>query len=270
MLPHGTTITFDTNTLDKAVRPDRHPKDPAQAEFQFVHEALKTGTLKGFVCETMVTLEGIGRADRAKVFGSTYLAPRHSEPEVQSDGSIVHRVRLETTQPARQPLHNENMRRISAALDLGVRVLAAPRIAMPKIDDAEKRVYVYEEDETALGARLDRFHDAARAIEERGFGTTPIVKIATRLAKKAGVTEPWYRSLTRASSAEEKEIASALAEWADGDTIAAHIAYQINYLCTGDQARARISIFNPAQRTWLTQSFGVRFVTIAELAAMAR
>jgi hypothetical protein len=30
MLPHGTTVTFDTNTLDKAARPERHPNDSLQ------------------------------------------------------------------------------------------------------------------------------------------------------------------------------------------------------------------------------------------------
>jgi hypothetical protein len=39
MLPPGTTVTFDTNTIDKAVWPERHPRDPAQADFQKLHEA---------------------------------------------------------------------------------------------------------------------------------------------------------------------------------------------------------------------------------------
>ncbi len=52
-------VTFDTNALDKAVRPGRHPKDPNQPLFQKVHEALKSTVIEGFVCETMITLEGI-------------------------------------------------------------------------------------------------------------------------------------------------------------------------------------------------------------------
>ncbi len=82
------------------------------------------------------------------------------------------------------------------------------------------------------------------------------------------MTEPWYRSLDRATGTEENEIANAIAEWADGDTVAAHIAFQIDYLCTGDQAKARSSIFNPSERAWVTTTYGVRFVTISELAAM--
>jgi hypothetical protein len=269
MLRHGTGVTFDTNTLDKAARPDRHPKDPGLIEFQRVHEALKAGLLRGFFSETVATLEGIQRGDRAKVFGSTYLATRHSEPEVQDDGKIVHKVNLETTQPDRRPLHQENERRLAAALRLGFRALSAPRIAMPRIDDPDKEIYV-SETEQALGPRVQRFLDSASAIEARGFGTAPIMKIASRLAKRAGVTEPWYRSLDRAANLEEAEIANAIAEWADGDTVAAHIAFQIDYLCTGDQAKARSSIFSPTERAWLKATYGVQFITMSELAVMLR
>jgi hypothetical protein len=95
----------------------------------------------------------------------------------------------------------------------------------------------------------------------------PTTNIATRLANRAGVTESWYRSLDRASGTEELEIANAIAEWADGDTVAAHIAFQIDYLCTGDEAKNRNSIFDPIQRAWLTATYGVRFLTISDLAS---
>lgn len=182
MLPLGTSVTFDTNTLDKAARPERHPKDPAQANFQKVHEALRTGRLRGFVSETVVTLEGIKRADRARVFGSTYLAARHTEPEVQPDGMVVHRVNLETTQPHRHPF----MKKMRAALP--PRYVSASTfrlrhaLQLPRIDDPEKTIYVYEDDEQALETRLDRFFNAARAIAARGFGMVLITKIAARLA----------------------------------------------------------------------------------------
>ena len=264
----GMTVTFDTNTLDKACRPERHPKDPTKDDFEKVHQALRAGQLRGFFCETAATLEGIQRADRASVFGTMHVVARHHEPEVQSDGATVHRIDLETTQPARKPLHDENLRRFTAALNLGLRVLAAPRIAIPRIDDPDKRIYVYENDEDALALRYERFVQAARTIEARGFGMVPITRIADRLANRGGVVEPWYRSLDRANDAEEKDIANAIAEWADGDTVAAHISYQIDCLCTGDKAVARSSILSPTERAWLTTTYGVRFVTISELAAM--
>ncbi len=62
-------VTFDTNTLDKVARPERFPKDPQQAEFVKVHNAILAGKLKGYFSETIVTLEGIENKDRVSVLG---------------------------------------------------------------------------------------------------------------------------------------------------------------------------------------------------------
>jgi hypothetical protein len=59
-----------------------------------------------------------------------------------------------------------------------------------------------------------------------------------------------YAALDRAQDEQErKEIERAISEWADGDTVAAHIAYGINVLCTEDRAGA--SIFDSSNRAWL-------------------
>lgn len=63
-------VTFDTNTFDKAVRPHVYAKDPDHGDFVKVHEAVKDGRIKGFLCDAIVTLEGIKVDDRAEVFGS--------------------------------------------------------------------------------------------------------------------------------------------------------------------------------------------------------
>ena len=64
-------VMFDSNTLDRAARPERFPKDPRQAEYIKVHDALAAGALKGYFSETLVTLEAIENKDRIDVLGST-------------------------------------------------------------------------------------------------------------------------------------------------------------------------------------------------------
>jgi hypothetical protein len=247
--------------IDKAARPERHPKDPDRPKFLIVHEALKKGKLQGFVCDTIITLEGIQNKDRAAVFGSTTL----SVDKKEADNSVV--LKMQAVQPARHPLPDENVRRLRAALAVGVRVLSAPRIASPRIEDPNKTIYA-QEDAAQLGERINRFHDAGRAINDRDYGTEPAKHVAERIAKRFGVQEPWYKSLARADANEEKEFARAIREWADSDTVAAHIAYQSEILCTGDQGRSGNSIFDETNRAWLTVTYGVHFATITELAAM--
>jgi hypothetical protein len=80
------------------------------------------------------------------------------------------------------------------------------------------------------------------------------------------LTGPWYRALSKAQDgAERREIEKAAREWADGDTVAAHIAYQIDILCTADEGGE--SVFNKENRAWLIQKYGIHIMTLSELAA---
>lgn len=254
-------VTFDTNTLDKATRPERFPKDPNQPAYFKVHEALKCGLIHGFVCDTIITLEGVQNKDRALVFGSTTLSvDRHQT------GNAVH-LNMQASQPARPALPSENARRLAAATAMGVRVLSAPRIASPMIADPDKQIYAREKD-SELEARLSRFHDVARAIQNLGLGTEPAKRIVGKINQRIGSTQPWYKALALANANEEKEFARAVREWADCDTVAAHVGYQNDILCTEDTGKAGDSIFSLRNRKWLAETYDLKFATINQLAAL--
>ncbi len=180
-----------------------------------IHESLKSKRLHGFFCETVVTVEG--GAQRSEV-------------------------------------ENERVERVKRALDLGMRILNAPRNGCIRIDDSSGDLYAKDADERALAARLERFESIAAAIEARGLGYAHMLKVA------------------RFAPSDLKKVARAIAEWADGDSLAAHHAYANDLFCTEDRARkaGRDSVMHPAQRGWLKRAYGVEFVSIAELAAAVR
>ena len=62
-----------------------------------------------------------------------------------------------------------------------------------------------------------------------------------------------------------------LAEWADGDSVAAHYAYGIDIFCSEDfgKSLSNPSVLDAANRVWLTKTFGIQFATLGELAQMA-
>jgi hypothetical protein len=174
-------------------------------------------------------------------------------------------------QRERPTLHQEAVARASRALDLGMRILTAPRIGGVRIDDPNGILYVKDADEAALSTRLERYESVGTAIEARGLGFGEVLKVAELLARRASVSESWYVSLKRASAPTEiKQVASAVAEWADGDSVAAHYAYGADFFCTEDLARnaGRNSVMHPAHRAWLLRAFGIKFASISELAAL--
>jgi len=77
-IPPPLRVTFDTNVLDLACRPERFPKDPRQPLMRKVNDALAIGQIKGLYSVAMLTIEGIMRLDRADVFAGTRMV---SQPE---------------------------------------------------------------------------------------------------------------------------------------------------------------------------------------------
>jgi hypothetical protein len=71
-------------------------------------------------------------------------------------------------------------------------------------------------------------------------------------------------------STEQKKINRAVAEWADGDSVAAHYGYGIDLFCSEDFGKnaSPASVFDDDSRAWLTEVFGIRFVTLGQLADM--
>ncbi|WP_139017367.1 hypothetical protein [Bradyrhizobium sp. STM 3809] len=259
-------MTFDTNTFDKAVRPSVYAKDPNHADFVAVHEALKRGDLLGFVSETIITFEGIAKNDRASVFGTTDL---RSRTEQLSDDTF--QIALAPEQPARQPVHVKQAERFVAAFDLGIQLLGAPRIGMPRV---EGNFYVPETEE-ALEQRLDRFFNVMRAIEARSLGSPRVLAIAERWAERAP-NSPWYQRLGTAKDIHEtREVGRAVAEWSDADSIGAHYGYGNDLFCTldiaaGEGRRGDAAILDAENRAWLVSEFGIKFVSLSELAALVR
>jgi hypothetical protein len=257
-------VTFDTNAFDKAVRPDVYAKEPDHDHFVKVCRAIKDGRVAGYICETMITLEGIKVDDRAKVFGSSTLV---SKIGVQDNSSAIH-IDLKMEQPLRTELHPKQAERFVAALDMGFKLLGAPRVGMPRVELPGSNPYAVETD-AELPERLDRYFVVAEAIEHRGLGSIRAKQLAGRLAATSGATTPWFKVLGMAQDIHEtREVARAIAEWADADSIAAHHGYGNDLFCTLDEARpGHPSVLDPANRAWLTATYGIRFADLRELAA---
>jgi hypothetical protein len=259
-------VTFDTNTFDKVVRPNVYAKDPNYGDFVAVHEALQRGDILGFISETIITFEGIGKDQRAPVFGTTDL---RSKTEQVSDDTFM--ITLTAEQPARPLVHPKQAERFVAAFDLGIRLLGAPRTGMPRV---EGEFYMLETPE-ALKQRLDRYFNILRAIEARGLGSPRVMAIAERWADRAP-NEPWYRLLGTAKGIHEtREVGRAVAEWSDADSIGAHYGYGNDLFCTldvaaGEGRRGDAAILDADNRQWLSSNFGVRFASLNDLARSVR
>lgn len=263
-------VTFDTNTLADVVSPLTSQRPDGQANGIKVRSALQAGSLQGYFCETMITLEGIKNADRSPVFGSTTTNTTFRRGVAQ-DGNDIHYIDMRVEQSARQPLDQRQADRFGSAFALGMKLLGAPRTAMVRVDDPDNTRYVAEPDEEKLGQKLERFFTAATAIEARGFGCAKAQAIADQIRAEIGGDESFIFYLGKPrTAAEQRLINQSIAEWADGDSVAAHYGYGLDLFCTEDfgKGAARGSVLDENNRAWLAEEFGMQFVTLAELACL--
>lgn len=262
------SVTFDTNALDKAARPERHPKDIRRDQYDKIHQALRKGGIVGFFSETIITLEGIENKDRLCVLGSTRFK---SHSEATAPNKITLSLMVDQI---REPLNREMLRRIDAARALGMRALRGPsRMGGFRVRDEDGTFYAPDSSVFELAARMDRANSVATAIEGRKVGRFVALELGLKFSDRAGATgEWWLQGLARAQeNLELKKVQKAVSEWADADSIAAHVGYGIDLFCSEDYGKntgGNPSILNEANRSWLSSAWGVRFVTLSELAAI--
>jgi len=148
--------------------------------------------------------------------------------------------------------------KLEQALSVGVRLMYGCNwMGLPEPREFLDRTIFVQETLEERHDREQRMYDVIARIEARGVGKTAF-------DAAGGWGMPPKESLNA------KKLASACAEWADGELAASHIAYRNDILCTNDRAgNAGTSIFDAQNRTWLTNEFDVSFKTVDELLAIA-
>lgn len=264
-------ITFDTNTWQRVAVPHKFPNNPASAHA--IHDALKDGLVEGFICETVVTLEAVPKGQR-----SPYLSARASDAinfdeSVADDGKVQVRVTVGGTTQAHPGMHPILKDRLREAFNLGFKYIPVPRIGTARPPDFQvfesHRIPLTVNQQANIDPLLNRIGAVSRQIEDRGYGRTLLKEIATRIQTRHQMGQvPWFYGLDQPQdTTEDREIDRAFAEWADGDTVAVHIGYDLDAICTEDKAGGQSnSIFSTAGRRWLEADHSVEIINMDELA----
>lgn len=255
-------VTFDSNVWRPVGDPARFLNDPMHASFTKIHGALRSGQIEGRLSETVLTLEGIARADRKNLL-STYESKTDITDKVLPDGRLHLRFSIGPDLTAHPGNNSYLSSHLNDALALGFKLMHCYRVAGLINPDVKAEWYAQTPIPTADIA--NKFGEVGRKIEAAGAGMAWVKSIGAANAQSA---EHWSRGLANAPSTDDTRIASAVAEWADGDMVSAHVAYQNYYICTRDAAKAAgsNSVFSPSNRVWLERDYGVKFVSPVDLA----
>jgi hypothetical protein len=260
------------------VFPERYSDRPNYAALVKINNAIRSGRVRGFLSESFGTIESIKREDRARFH-------LHDVPKVEvthkSHGPGLHclTIDIEAQHSLHPGLSKEFEEELNEALAMGMKMLSAPYIGVAIPDRLRKNPHIYEPEVFATADYNERFGSIADAITARGVGRGALAALARELTASLDGPRPqeWsdreflYRVYEYARTSDRKkekaQIEKVFAESADGDLVAAHVAFGNNYLCTEDRGRSAIghSIFDDDNRTWVKTAYGVEILTAQQL-----
>ena len=124
--------------------------------------------------------------------------------------------------------------------------------------DIEKHFYKHDD----LSSYQNMVFKVGREIESKGAGIAHIKVLGQKYDSH------WINGIRNAPEHEASNIAKAIAEWADGDSVACHIALGGDFFCTRDTAKkaGRKSIFSEENLNWLKRDYGFQIISPEELA----
>lgn len=257
------SATLDSNVWRPIATPHRFPNEASLETYKRLRALVAGRKLDASLSETVFTLEQIRRGDR-KSFLANY-RPSVQFVESEKDGAIRLSVSIGPPTAAHRGNPQIVEQHLQDALALGMRLLRAPRIAGVENPDIADSYFVQQDSAMATRSQ-ERFWECCAAIESHGAGMAHIKSLA---GKHAPQGSPWTAGVARIPAQEEGLLVKAVAEWADGDAIAAHYAYENDVFCTKDVGNTggSQSVLISANRAWLTSDFGITFASPETLEA---
>jgi hypothetical protein len=254
-----TKVTFDSNVWQAVIFPHKYSSDSSFSSFIKINKYVREKIILGFLGEPIFTLEAIKKRDRQSYF-QNYI-PSFSVQEKIDGKEMKMSISFgpdNTSHPGSNPYIDYYL---SEALDMGFRVLPCPRLAWIENPDFKTEWLLLLEN---INDYEDKF---GKLIDEMTVNECGCYHLQIIGEQYQGSTKHWIDGLKLAPPSEEKNVAKALAEWADGDSIAAHYANGNDYFCTRDKAgnAGQNSVLSEKNKQWLQKKYALNFITPDDL-----
>jgi hypothetical protein len=241
-------VTFDSNVWEKVFREtdETHSK---------IRTAIISNQISGFICEAGFRIEAIIKDVRPTYFSHPRSTACFEGPVTNDDGSVMLHLSFGPDDPIHPGLPAIQSVLLCKAVNAGVKLMRGLAWmglpSPPELNMTQDFVSLTGEEYAPWELRQQT---AFAAISKRGVGKAVFDNAGGWKGGNVGL-------------ATEKQFKKACAEWADGELVIAHIAYQNDVLCTNDHAGNSVaSVFNEENRKWLSENFDVEFRTPGQLA----
>ncbi|CBA16124.1 hypothetical protein XALC_1625 [Xanthomonas albilineans GPE PC73] len=266
---HSMSVTFDSNVWESIVVQDKLEVHHSANSLRAIRDAIESKRIAPYILDSVVTLESLRKSHRKDFLGGIKIISRRQKEQVNFENGVN---QIEITcniisDYSHFPsLHPKLEDALGKARKLGFLFINVPRIAAMRLPYEWYKPQ--EATDSELSERLDRTFKAVESIESLGLGGYQIQALGANIIKNNPSQRLQPYMIAAAEYAEEKELSDAVAEWVDGDAIAAHYGHGNDVFCTLDFGRNAgfKSVLHASRRDWLRESLGVLIATPDELA----
>jgi len=262
------SVTLDTNVFGPVASHEDYPDHPEISACMQIRGLINENKFFPYVSEASLSLEALDHSDRIDKF--------IREWATKTSGMV-----LPSPSPTRIKI-------VERALQMGVRVLHVPRIAIgafvnvPSDSWAKDSRFPTEERQKRHSRFIRSFPDigpvqikelGASLVQLHGLDTSRVIdflgwpKPAVLIWSKGIIAEFDDPKMFNNQKQFTKHIREIIGEWADHDILASHYAYSFDYFCTCDMSKSTgiKGILHESKRTNLESEYGIKILTPSEL-----
>jgi len=262
-------ITFDSNVWEKLVL--AKGKTEENNKYANLRSLVEEEKIQPYICEIAISLESIMKKDRAN-FWNKY------EPKIEhetiggtknNDGTtMIHNRTMFSPDNEKHPgLHPKLINNLELANELGFKVLRMTNFGTVRSTQIPKEMYIDFQDIDDFWKYAEKLSNCANYIAEIKCGSYDYSQFKTD-NNVNGMSVP--KIIQRISDSKKKVFAKSVAEWVDGDSIAAHYAYGNNIFCTEDRGKSAgsKSVFSANNLSKIKERYKIEVLSINEVLAI--
>lgn len=253
-------IVFDSNVWEKVTHPDAEP-------YSIIRHKIEMQNITPYICEIAISLESIQKKHRAGFFES--YQPSAKIVNCDSAGnSITASICFGPNNADHPSLPEILKKRLEVAKYIGFKVIHMNRFGTVRTNEIPTEMFLQPESgEKVWKKSSDRFTEFDEFIKSIEAGQHEY----NRLTQEFGIQSASIPGLARKIPASQhKRFAKAIAEWADGDSLAACYQEDIRYFCTDDRAKnaGKSSVFSLENIAKLSDRFGIKILSSEDVAVL--
>ena len=218
------SFMLDSNVWEKAICPDDYPNEEHYKELN--KKIIKSSEVEFYLSSTIFDLEDIRKKDRLIELKSYKPV---AKTNYQSKGDVIPMktcIGTSTFPYKENPILEKHAKR---AFEVGFRVVPSSlKIGIPPINPLREQATIHLTNE-----QIKKIYAASKFVEQLGSGISSLNAILKKYEIKG---KNLLSAIKLIPENAIKQFSEAISEWADGETVAAYIGMDINYLVTNDRA----------------------------------